>query len=127
MAVVVLDASALLAFLFREPGMDRVRETLPDSVMSSVNLAEVITTAIRRGGKLPEIVDVLAQLPMKTLPFDSQDAIFAVSLYPVTKEMGLSLADRCCLALGARLGVPVLTADTEWAGLNIGVQVEAIR
>ena len=81
MAGVVLDASALLAFLFREPGMDRVRAALPDSVMSSVNLAEVITTAIRRGGKLPEIVDVLAQLLMETLPFDSQDAILAASLY----------------------------------------------
>jgi PIN domain nuclease of toxin-antitoxin system len=127
MAGIVLDASALLAFLFREPGMDRVRTALPDSVMSSVYLAEVITTAIRRGGKLPEIVDVLAQLPMETLPFESQDAIFVASLYPVTKEKGLSLADRCCLALGARLGVPVLTADTEWTGLNIGVQVEAIR
>src|SRR5262249_49844086 len=127
MAGVVLDASALLAFLFREPGMDRVRSALPDSVMSSVNLAEVITTAIRRGGKLPETVDVLAQLPMETLPFDSQDAILAASLYPATKEKGLSLADRCCLALGARLGVPVLTADTEWTGLDIGVQVEAIR
>jgi PIN domain nuclease of toxin-antitoxin system len=95
--------------------------------MSSVKLAEVITTAIRRGGKLPETMIVLAHLPMETLPFDSQDAILAASLYSATKEKGLSLADRCCLALGARFGVPVLTAATEWTGLNIGVRVEAIR
>src|SRR5690242_4160280 len=110
MAGIVLDASALIAFLFREPGMDRVRAALPDSVMSSVNLAEVIPTASRRGRKLQQTVYVLAQLPVETPPFESQDAFPAASLSPATKEKGLSRADRCCLARGARLGVPVPTA-----------------
>jgi len=35
--------------------------------------------------------------------------------------------DRACLALGARLGIPVLTADRDWADLNIGITVQLIR
>jgi PIN domain nuclease of toxin-antitoxin system len=127
MAGVVLDASALLAFLFREPGMDRVRAALPDSVMSAVNLSEVVATALRLGGTLPETAAVLAQLPVETIPFTPDDAVLAGSLWPATRAVGLSLGDRCCLALGTRLQVPVLTADREWTSLQIDVQIEAIR
>ena len=38
----VLDASALLAMLNSEPGSERVAAALADSVMSSVNLSEVV-------------------------------------------------------------------------------------
>lgn len=127
MAGVVLDASALLAFLFREPGMDRVRAALPDSVMSAVNLSEVVATALRFGGTLADTTAMLAQLPVETVPFNPDDAVLAGSLWPATRPKGLSLGDRCCLALGIRLGVPVLTADREWTSLQMDVRIEAIR
>lgn len=42
---VVLDASALLAYLFDEPGADMVSEALlAGDVMSTVNLSEVLTS-----------------------------------------------------------------------------------
>ncbi len=41
----VLDASALLAHLQREPGGDSVRAVLGQAVMSTVNWAEVIQKA----------------------------------------------------------------------------------
>jgi PIN domain nuclease of toxin-antitoxin system len=46
-AEVVLDASALLAFLQREPGLDRVRAVLPEAVIGSVNFAEVVTKLVQ--------------------------------------------------------------------------------
>jgi ribonuclease VapC len=127
MAGVVLDASALLAFLFREPGMDRVRASLADGAISAVNLSEVVATALRLGGTLPEATAMLARLPIEAIPFTAADAALAGSLRPATKVKGLSLGDRCCLALGTRLGVPVLTANREWTSLQIDVQIEAIR
>jgi len=35
--------------------------------------------------------------------------------------------DRACLALGLRLGCPVITADRMWAGLDVGVEILVIR
>jgi ribonuclease VapC len=46
-AEVVLDASALLAFLQREPGLDRVRRALPGAVVGSVNFAEVVAKLVQ--------------------------------------------------------------------------------
>jgi PIN domain nuclease of toxin-antitoxin system len=39
----------------------------------------------------------------------------------------LSLADRACLALAEREGVPAVTADKKWAMLDIGIKVSLIR
>jgi len=43
MSKYVLDTSALLALLNREKGWELVEELLPQSVVSPVNLAEVVT------------------------------------------------------------------------------------
>src|SRR5204863_8283095 len=42
LGMTVLDASAILALINNEPGADEVAEALPESVLSTVNLAEVI-------------------------------------------------------------------------------------
>jgi PIN domain nuclease of toxin-antitoxin system len=44
MSEVVLDASALLAFLKDEPGGGAVRQLLPTPLMSAIELAEFATT-----------------------------------------------------------------------------------
>jgi hypothetical protein len=46
---------------------------------------------------------------------------------PATKAQGLSLADRACLALAERLGVPALTTDREWAKADVAAEVQLIR
>lgn len=60
-------------------------------------------------------------------PLTDADCIEIALLRPLTKARGLSLADRACLALARRLNVPVVTADREWADLNLGVIVQLIR
>ena len=45
---IVLDASALLAYLQDEPGGERVKAVLGQAVLSAVNWAEVVGKAIDR-------------------------------------------------------------------------------
>ena len=81
----VLDASALLAFLRREPGRDRVEAVLDRSQISAVNLAEVVAKAIDRGGTLEGISDSLAPLPLRVVPFAPEDALISGSLRASTR------------------------------------------
>jgi PIN domain nuclease of toxin-antitoxin system len=60
-------------------------------------------------------------------PFTLPDAIDTARLRALTREHGLSLADRACLALGRRLGLPVLTADRAWANAEHDVSLSFLR
>lgn len=126
----VLDASALLAFLLDEPGKAVVLAAiLEDSVMSTVNFAEVATRYVRLGAGPQVIADLRAGLPIPLIPFDEDLAEAVALLYPVASKAGLSLADRGCLALARRMDLPALTADRAWAKVaaEVGVEVELIR
>jgi ribonuclease VapC len=131
----VLDASGLLAYLDDEDGAAEVEEHLEHRAsMSAANLAEALSKLAERGDS-PR--DVFATLEQEGLlgglidiePLTVEDAVTVAELRPVTRDRGLGLGDRACLALGRRLGLPVLTADREWVGLEqaIGVDVYAFR
>jgi len=124
---VILDASALLAFLLDETGGDVVAALLPHATLSAVNYCETLTKSIDRGKSLAESVGILARLRLPVVPFDAELADITASLRPVTKPLGLSLGDRACLALGLAQNLPVVTAEREWARLNIGVAVQCVR
>ena len=123
----VLDASALLALLNRELGSEKVVAALPDAVMSSVNLSEVVAKLVDQGRAETEIRSYLDALGLVIVPFDDEMAYRSGRLRSVTKSAGLSFGDRACLALAASLDVPALTSDRAWASLNLNVQVELIR
>ncbi len=53
--VYVLDASALLAAFFDEPGADVVAERMSGALMSAVNLSEVVAKLIDRGASTDQI------------------------------------------------------------------------
>jgi len=124
---VVLDASALLAYLQDEPGGERVRDVLADSVMSSVNWAEVIGKARDERVDTQGLREDLASLGLALEPFSAEQGEIAGRLKERTKRLGLSLGDRACLALGRARGETVYTADRAWLQLELGVDVEAIR
>lgn len=124
---VVLDASALLCVLNGEVGSERVLQALPTGVIGAANLAVVVSKLYERGLSVEEVEEVLGGLPFDVRPLTSAQAHAIGHLRPATRAFGLSLGDRACLALAAELGLPALTADQAWAGLDIGVQVELIR
>ena len=127
MSRVVLDASALLALLNAEPGSEQVARALPNAVIGSVNLAEVVAKLSEHGMPDEAIHETLEGLGLVVCAFDAELAYVAGLLRRSTRSVGLSLGDRACLALGRRLALPVLTADRTWATLKVGVKVRLIR
>jgi PIN domain nuclease of toxin-antitoxin system len=125
--VIVLDSSALLAMLFFEPGGERVAELVPQSCMTTVNLAEVLGRLARDGRALDQMLDRLDQMGIVWIDFDRELAIGAAALLPQTAPFGLSLGDRACLALARLRGLPAVTADRDWARLDLGITVEVMR
>jgi PIN domain nuclease of toxin-antitoxin system len=129
----VLDASALLAHLRDEPGAEVVAEAIANgAVISTVNLAEVFSRVADRGGDPTKLAAELTQSGLldgaiTVEPFTAADAIDAARLRPLTRDAGLSLGDRACLALARRLDAPALTADTDWQGVAHGVELRPIR
>ncbi|GAA6744484.1 MULTISPECIES: type II toxin-antitoxin system VapC family toxin [Thermus] len=124
----LLDASALLAYLQREPGFEAVREALREgAAISAVNLAEVAGKLKTRGKDPERIVRRLLAMGLEVLPFTLEEALEAGALDPLTRPLGLSLGDRACLAAGRVRGLAVLTADRTWAGVVPGVEVVVVR
>lgn len=125
----VLDASAVLALIYREPGHEQVAEALPGAVLSAVNYAEVIQKLAQHGHPSPvEAADVVRSLGSTVMAVDADDAVRAARMWPATRPAGLSLGDRFCLAVAA--GVPngrVVTADRRWTAVDVGVPVDLIR
>jgi len=122
-----MDASALLAFLFAEPGSDRVRKVIHDACMSTVNLSEVLGRFSRDGHDPQRVMERLMTSGLQFVPFGSQEAAEAAALVPATRPFGLSLGDRACLALAKLRRLPVLTADRVWLDLDLGLQVDSLR
>ena len=124
-ASAVLDASALLAYLGTEPGADAVADAIAaGAAISTVNLAEALSTLATRGADPTAVVTQLTDrglldgaITVET--FTTTDATEAARLRPLTRSAGLSLADRACLALARRLAREALTADRAWLGLEL--------
>lgn len=123
----VLDSSALLCLLFREPGADRVEAVLHDARMGAANLTEVITKLADRGADMGVVIRELQEFDLEIVPLDRSQAERAGQLRTATRSAGLSLGDRCCLALAAATGATALTTDRVWGGLVNGVTVEFVR
>ena len=124
---VVLDASALLAYLQDEPGSEVIDQILPESIMSSVNWSEVVQKSIAAGIDTDRMLEEFQALGLNIELFTVEDAELAGKLWKQTYKIGLSLGDRACLSLSMRFGVSVLTSDRVWASLNLPLDVRLIR
>ncbi len=125
--MIVLDASALLAYLYAEPGHESVPPLLHEAHVSAVNWSETMQKIAFHGGDPDRQGPLLIVLGVTVQPLTEGDAMRAAKLYPATRSAGLSLGDRCCLALADRLGVPALTADRAWSGLEAGAEIRLLR
>lgn len=121
----VLDASALLALLQREPGGAAVE--LAGAVMNSVNFAEVVQKSVAKGRAVDTLFQELVLLGLDVTPFSPREAQLAGELYVKTRSHGLSLGDRACLATAQLLGRVAVTADRHWLEVPHEVDVRSIR
>jgi PIN domain nuclease of toxin-antitoxin system len=127
MSAVVLDASAVLAVINGEPGADTVIASLSDARICAVNYAEVISKLVDKHVELSDALDAVTKLGVSIVDFDADLAASVGALRPATKGRRISLADRACLALAGRDGIPALTGDRRWASLSIAAQVRLFR
>jgi PIN domain nuclease of toxin-antitoxin system len=131
----VFDASALLCYLLREEGWERVGALLlqpAEIAIGAANWAEVLSNIALRGLEPHSYAQqltnqgILGQV-LHIYPLDDLLARETARLHRLTRSAGLSLADRACLALGRHLQKPVLTTDRAWKKLHVGVKIEVLR
>ncbi len=123
----VLDSSAILAVIFREPGSEAVIDLLQGGLLSAVNLAEVHARLLLGGSTAGLAWDRLQSLGCEICPFDSAQARLAAELTGNTHSQALSLGARACLALAIERSATVYTTDRAWKNLALGIDVEVIR
>jgi len=94
------------------------------AAISILNWAEVLSKLAERGEdpglaaaemRAADLIGTVISIE----PLDEKDAVEIARLRPTTKHLGLSLADRACIALANRLGLPVVTADRAWKALPV--------
>ena len=123
----MLDASALMAFIRSETGADTVEARLNDAAMSSVNVSEAIMRSVEKGFSADLVTRMLVSENVEVLDFDFQLARSTAALRPATKHLGLSFADRACIATAIASSATIVTADRAWSTLDLPCQVELIR
>lgn len=125
--MIVLDASALLAYVFQEPGADRVKSALASAMIGAANFTEVLSRVAHKGGDVDAAIAGVDALGIPVVPVERTHAIMAAHLYPLTRAAGLSLGDRLCLALAIEQQIPVMTAERIWNTVPHGANVVLIR
>jgi ribonuclease VapC len=131
----VVDASSLLAYLHEEEGADVVTDALAegDCVITIVNWTEALSKWADVGEDPEELSERLQEEGLiggtiEVVPLTSDDAVLAARLRPLTRHLGLSIADRACVATSVRVGLPALTADTSWGDVEFeGFEARLIR
>jgi ribonuclease VapC len=126
-ADIVLDSSAVLALLNEEPGAERVEAVLDRALLSSVNLAEVVSKLVEKGATAEDVNLVIGALSCRIIDLDRADAVRTGLLRHQTRTKGLSLGDRACLAAALRHDASVLTTDRAWKDIDVGIDVEILR
>ena len=127
MTKIVFDSSAILALLKMESGHEIVSKNLEQAVVSSVNFCEVVSFLSKKTQKQDEMIKFLTETFDCIEDFNIEQSIIAGSFISVTKDYGLSLGDRACLALAKYKNIPVLTADKAWTKLNLGIKIKLIQ
>ncbi len=125
---VVLDASALLALIQNEKGADVIKPLLKRAIMSTINIAEVLTALQRIEIQPKDAIVSIGDVIQSIMPFDVEQAQRVAELQPYVRHKGLSLGGRACIALGQKLQAPIYTADKIWGELQLNnITINIIR
>jgi ribonuclease VapC len=127
--LVVLDSSAVIAVILDEPGAEVVLKELANAVIAMPNVAEVYSVISRKIQNTRSVDAFFALNGVNTVPLSFNQAKMAGCYETIGKKFGLSLGDRCCLALAHEMGAIALTADKAWTtiGHAIDVKIRIIR
>jgi PIN domain nuclease of toxin-antitoxin system len=112
---IVLDASAVLAWLQQEDGADIVDPLLEGALISVANWAEVLQKVQNAGVDADATAVSLKALGVQIAPLIEVDSTVIAKWW--FADSALALGDRCCLALAERLGGQAVTAEQRWGGL----------
>ena len=121
----VVDASVVLAWLQDEPGADEAEPLLMEGVIGAANWSEVLQKVRQHGAPAGVVARLLASFGLTVVDVTRADGETAADLWD--RGTPLSLADRLCLALGVRAGLPVATADAAWTAIEDGPEVILVR
>ncbi len=99
---------------------------MADAMLSSVNMVEIWSVMVDRGRAGAEALALVERFDLKLVDFTLEQALAAGALRAQTRQAGLSLGDRACLALAQETGRTALTADSAWARVP-GLDVRLIR
>jgi predicted nucleic acid-binding protein len=133
MKTTVLDASALLAMFFGQPGMEQMRELFHKAsdadrpvFISAVNWAEVIYKMERKHG---EAGLETARRFERTTPLEvvSVDRDLAESAALLKNAYKLGLADAFAGALAKSKKAELVTADTEFKPLEKEIKINWLK
>jgi predicted nucleic acid-binding protein len=125
----VLDASALLAMFFGEPGVDMMRDLFNRAaeadrplLVSAVNWAEVLYRLARRHGQ--EGLEVARRfdrtMPLHVVPVDLELAEIAAEFKASRK---LALADAFAAALAKHKKAELITGDQEFKQVEGDIKI----
>lgn len=110
----LIDASAILAMLRDESGGDRLAQYLDDGLIAQINRIEVVQFFVKLERSFDEAEGVMAALALNKVVLNEAMEARAAQMVPFTKQFGLGIGDRICLATASVLEVPVVTADRDW-------------
>ena len=128
--LVVLDASAVLAWVLREQGHKVIDRLLASAVLPSSAMVEVLYRAPERGHRLTpaQLHDDLLALGLDVEPATDDDTVRAAELITASRlartpadSRSLSLGDGLCLAVAERLGLPVSGGDEHWTTVDMNI------
>ena len=129
----VLDASAVLAMFFGQPGMEQMRDLFHKAsdadrpvFISAVNWAEVLYKMERKHGKagLETARQFERTTPLEAVPADRDLAEAAAHL---KNEYGLGLADAFAAALAKSKKAELITADLEFKAVEKEIKINWLK
>ncbi len=132
---VVLDASAIVAWIFRETGYQVVARALPYGVLPVANAVEALARALERGwsGGADELLADIELMGVSLEPSLEADTVRAAELIAQSRALGIargwgiSLGDALCLAIAERLELPAVGGDNAWDQLQLQVPHRLFR
>lgn len=127
---VVLDASAVVAWLANERGSSTIGKLLAVAVVPASVMTESLYRSLEKGHQLGlrDLYDAIKAMGVAVEPITEEDTVRAAELIGESRrarkspsEPSLSLGDGLCLAVAERLELPVAASDNHWESLNLAV------